>query len=286
LIEGITMPFDTTSCFPYAHSVIGSMDDLNAAQVEDVQAFFNQYYAPNNATLTVVGDFEPAEAKRLVAQYFADIPRSPDPPRPSCAVRTARGAQVKNWEDPLANLPGVIMIYLVPAHRDPDTRPLQLLASILGSGESSRLNRSLVRGSKTAVQSGAQMDSRKRAGLFFTLAIANQGASPDTIKAQLEAEMARVATEGVTDQELTKVKNEFRAGDIFGRQTTLAIAEELQHFAHFHDSLEEIQTDLDGYMAVTPADIQRVAKKYLTPENSYALMIVPKPKTSGEEGSR
>jgi len=285
-IEGITMPFDSASCFPYSHSVIGSMDDLNAAKVEDVQAFFDLYYAPNNATLTVVGDVDRGEAKRLITEYFGDIPRAKEPPRPSCELRPAQGARLMKWEDPLANLPGVVLIYPLPAHRNPDTRPLQLLASILGSGESSRLNRSLVREAKTAVQSGAQMDSRRRAGLFFTLAIANQGASPDTLKAQLEAEMARILADGVTDQELTKVKNEFRANDIFGRQTTFAIAEELQHYAHYHDSLEEIYTDLDGYMAVTPADIQRVARQYLTPENSYALMIVPKPKTAGEEGSR
>jgi predicted Zn-dependent peptidase len=285
-IEGITLPFDTTSCFSYSHSVIGSMDDLNAAEVEDVQAFFDLYYAPNNATLTIVGDFEPSEVRDLVKTYFGDIPRAADPPRPTCKVQFAQGARVRNWEDPLANLPGVVLIFPTPAHREADSRPLQFLASILGAGESSRLNRALVREAKTAVQSAAQVDSRRHAGLFFAFAIANQGVSPDTLKTQLESEIARIAAEGVTAEELAKAKNAFRANDIFGRQTTFAIAEELQHYAHYHDDINDIHTDLDGYMAVTAADIQRVAREYLTPENSYTLMIVPAPETTGPEGTR
>ncbi len=119
------------------------------------------------------------------------------------------------------------------------------------------------------------MSSRRGPGLFAAIAIANQGFTTDTIKAQLQEQVAKVLAEGVTEQELTKAKNSFRAQDVFGRQTTFAIAEELQHFAHFHESLDEIHTDLDGYMQVTAADIQRVAEKYLVPENSLTIIIVP-----------
>ncbi|NIM51516.1 MAG: insulinase family protein [Gemmatimonadales bacterium] len=275
IIEGTTLLFDSTTCFPYSHSVIGSMDDLDAAQVEDVQAFFDLYYAPNNATLTVVGDFEPADAKRLIDQYYGDIPRGRDAPRPECQVTYGQGAGERVWEDKLATLPGVIIAYLAPPHAHPDTRALQLLSTILGAGESSRLNRALVRDAKTAVVSVVQMSSRRGPGLFAAIAIANQGFTTDTIKAQLQEQVAKVLAEGVTEQELTKAKNSFRAQDVFGRQTTFAIAEELQHFAHFHESLDEIHTDLDGYMQVTAADIQRVAEKYLVPENSLTIIIVP-----------
>ncbi len=276
LTEGITLLYDSTTCFGYAHSVIGSMADLDAARVSDVRAFFNLYYAPNNATLTVVGDFASAVAKQLIGQYFGDIPRGRERPPVSCRADVGVGARRRVWEDEHANLPAVIIAYRTPAHRDQDTPALALLSTILGGGESSRLNRALVRQARTALAAGTQSASRLGPGFFSVFAVANQGTGPDTLERQLSAEVRRIIEAGVTAEELSKARNDFRAANIFGRQTTMQVAERLQHYAHLHDSLEEMGTDLDRYMAVTAEDIRRVAGKYLAPDNSLTIVVIPK----------
>jgi len=274
--EGLTTAFDSTACFGYSHSVIGSMDDLNAATTPDVQEFFDLYSAPNNAPLTLVGDFDPDEARRLVQEYFGSIPRGIDPPVPTCTVAFAAGAEQIVWEDPLANLPAVLTAYLVPEHKHDDIPALTLLQSILGQGESSRLNRALVREQQTALQALVFLDGRRWPGQFITLAIANAGQSADTLTVALRAEVARIVAEGVTAEELEKARNAFRRSAVFGRQTSMGVAEELQHFAHFHDDIDEINTDLERYLRVTADDIQRVAATYLVPANSLTILVVPK----------
>ncbi len=112
--------------------------------------------------------------------------------------------------------------------------------------------------------------------LFLAIAIANQGAEAETLEQQLSEQVARIVTDGVTDREMEKARNDFRASHVFGMQTSMQIAERIQHYVHYHESLDEIHTDLKQYLAVTPADIQRVAAKYLVPANSYTITIVPK----------
>jgi predicted Zn-dependent peptidase len=276
LTEGITLLYDSTACFGYAHSVIGSMADLDSAKVGEVQAFFDLYYAPSNATLAMVGDLDPADARRLVQQYFGDIPRGRTPPPAACAYRMATGARRRVWEDQQANLPAVILAYRIPPHTDADTPALTLLSTILGGGESSRLHRSLVRQAKTALAAGTQSASRRGPGFFLAFAIANQGVGADTLERQLAAEIAGVADRGVTPEELTKARNDFRAANIFGMQSSMQIAERLQHYAHFHDSLDDMRTDLDRYTSLKAADLQRVAARYLARENVFTIVVVPR----------
>jgi predicted Zn-dependent peptidase len=276
--EGLTSAFDSTTCFAYSHTVIGSMDDLNAATTPDVQQFFDLYYAPNNATLTVVGDFAVDEAKALIRRYFDDIPRGAEPPRPECQVAYGAGEHEKLWEDPLANLPAVLMAFMVPEHRHGDSPALALLQSVLGEGESSRLNRALVREQQVALQSGAFLDSRVGPGQFIGFAIANQGQTADTLVAALRAAIAEIAEHGITPEELAKAKNAFRRDFVFGRQTSMGIAESIQHYKHLHGDAAEINRDLDRYLAVTAADIQRVARLYLVPANATTIRVVPKGK--------
>src|SRR3989449_11619042 len=131
-------PFDSAGCFAYAHTVIGSMDDLNAGQLSDVRAFFDTYYAPNNATLVVVGDFRPLELRRYVNQFFSEIPRHAEPPPVSCTARLSPGIERREVTDRHANLPAGLRIYRAPPHTDPGTRALELLNRILRPGESAR----------------------------------------------------------------------------------------------------------------------------------------------------
>ncbi len=275
-LEASAQVYDSAGCFGYGHTNIGSMEDLDSAKVEDVQAFFDMYYVPNNATLVVAGDFDPGEAKRLIRRYFGDIPRGPSHAPFECAYEFGKGARSRTWVDEHANLPAVVIAYRIPPHATDDTRALRLLSTILGGGESSRLNKTMVREEKSAVQALSQVNSRRGPGMFLTIAIANQGVDGKTLSNQLATQIKRISDDGVTDAEIEKAKNDFRSGYIFGIQTGMERAERLQHYIHFHNDLSEVGTDLDEYSQVTAADVQRVAAKYLVPENSFAITIVPK----------
>lgn len=282
LVDSLPTMFDATSCFAYSHSIIGSMDDLNAASVEDVQAFFDEYYRPNNATLVIAGDFQPADARRLVTQYFGEIPRGPAPPPVDCRAQGATGREVvRRVVDRNAALPAALTAYRTVGPSHADHPALELLATILGAGESSRLNRSMVRESKVAVAAQSMFNPfgpMRGAGIFGVLAIANQGVSVDSMQAQLLREVSASA-EAVTQEELTKAKNAWRAGTIFSRQEAQNVSEAVHYAAMYLGSPEAVNTDAARYAAVTVADLRRVARTYLRPDNSLTLQIVP-------EGSR
>ncbi len=280
--DGLTWPFDSTSCFPYAHTVIGSMADLDAAKVPDVQAFFDTYYAPNNATLVVVGDFSPTELRRLVNQYFAGVPSHAAPEAPRCdtggGAASAKGAQRREVRDPQANLDLVMRLYRIPEHRSADTPALEILNIILGQGESSRLNVSVVRRDKAAVGAGAVLNpygSRNGPGVLAAYGIVNQRVSADRLDSLLSLQLDSIRANGITADELDKAKNVLRAGFIDNRETTLGKAEELHHYLTFHSSIDEINTDLDKLLAVTSDDVKRVANTYLAPANLTLLIVRP-----------
>ncbi len=280
-VDSLPTMFDREACFAYAHSIIGSMDDLNAATVDDVKAFFDLYYAPNNAILVIAGDFDPAATRQMVRDYFGGIPRGRAAPAVQCAPQAATGREaVKRIADRNATLPAVLTAYrtVPPAHADYPA--LELLSTIVGAGESSRLNRALVRDAKSAVAAQSLFNPfgpMRGAGIFGALAIANQGVSPDSLRAQLAAQL-RTSAEGITAEELTKAKNAWRATTIFGRQTALAMSEAVHYAAMYLGSPEAVNTDAARYEAVTLADLRRVAQTYLRPDNSLTLVIVPEGK--------
>ena len=276
LFEDSYAIFDSSSCFPYSHSVIGSMADLDAATPQDAAAFHSQHYGPNNATLVVVGDFQAAEAKKLISEYFADIPKGPTEGPVACNQKFNTGTVRRSIKDEKANLPAAIVVYRVPEYRSPDYPALELLSTIIGQGESSRLNRILAREKRSAVQAFSFIDPfgpRNGPGLFMAAALSNQGVSADTVDAQIEAEMARLVKDGVTEEELTKAKNQRRASIITERQHVANVAESLQSANQFLGSPDSVNTNSNRYNRVTVADIKRVAAKYLIPDNMLVLLV-------------
>jgi zinc protease len=277
VVDSIASLYDRDKCFAYAHSVVGSMADLNAAKVEDVSAFFKLYYAPNNASLVVAGDFVPAEAKKLIEQYFGEVPRVASPPKVSCDQPYNTGTMRRTVTDKNATLPAAVSFYRVPEEAHEDHPAIELLATILGQGESSRLNRTVVREAKAAAaaQTLGLYGPTRGPNALAVLAIANQGFKVDSVERLVAAQVQRIAADGVTDQELTKAKNAFRAGKIMERESALNVAESVHYAETFLGDPLKVNTDLARYGAVTVADIKRVAAKYLTPANSLVLLIVP-----------
>ena len=276
--------YDSTSCFPYAHSVIGSMEDLDAAELDDVQAFFDTHYVPGNATLAVVGAFDPEEVRALIQEYFSPIPPGEVPPEPECTEPFSHLPVKEEVADPNANLPAVFVSYgAVPADH-PDRHALRVLTSILGTGETSRLHQGLVRESQVAVDASSFALFRKDPGLLVFLAIANQGIEPEELLEALDREVERIVEEGVTPEEVERAGNRQRANEILERQTVMGRAEALQRYNHFHGTPEAIRGDLEGYLAVTPEDVQEVARRYLDPENRAVLITRPGPSAEEADG--
>jgi len=263
---------------PYRHTVIGTMDDLNAASTQDVIDFYNQYYVPNNATIVLAGDITLAQAKQYANQYFAAIPRGktaiPAMPEAAAVPRTDGERRVK-VEDKLASVPMLVIGYTTPPHSNNDSYALSLLANILGRGESSRLNQAIVKEAKVANFVGAFPDSRAKGGYFGIQTQPTQGNDVAKLEELIYAQIDKVQKDGVTPQELDKAKRQFIAGQIMQRQTVLSKAEALQHARFMHGDLEAANTDLGKYDAVTADDIRRVAQKYLTPANRTVITIVP-----------
>src|SRR5438876_2881595 len=224
--DGLTWPFDSATCFPYAHTVIGSMADLDAAKLPDVQAFFDSYYAPNNATLVVVGDFAPSELRSLVNQYFAGAPSHAVPEAPRCdAATTGSAPKRREVHDAQANLDALLRIYRIPEHRHADTPALEILNIILGQGESSRLNVSVVRRDKAAVATGAILNpfgSRNGPGVWVAYGIVNQGVSANRMDSLIGIQLDSIRANGITPAELEKAKNVLRAGFSGNRERAAA----------------------------------------------------------------
>ena len=278
LFEQVYKTIDSAACYPYSHSIIGSMADLDAAKTSDVQAFFKTYYAPNNATLVVTGDFDPAATKQLVAQYFGDIPRADPAPTVTCNPQAVfnLGARRERVLDTKATLPAVFKAYMIPAYDSPDYPALELLGTILGRGESSRLNRSLVREAKVAVGTQTFVNlfgPRRGPGQFALFAVANAGVAIDTLDARLGDVIAKIVGDGLTEDELTKAKNNYRADAIRERQRALSLAQALERANLFLGAPEKLDTDIDRYAAVTVADVKRAAATYLRPDNSMTFII-------------
>ena len=284
--DGLTLPFDSAACFPYAHTVIGSMADLDSAKLPDVQAFFDTYYAPNNATLVVVGDFAPVDLRRLVNQYFAGVPSHPAPEAPRCQVAPSTAARRREVHDAHANLDAVLRMYRIPEHRGADTPAIEILNIILGQGESSRLNVAVVRRAKAAVATGTILNpygSRNGPGVWVIYGIVNQGISADTLDGALGTQLDSIRANGISAAELEKAKNVLRAGFIGNRETTLGKAEELHHYRTFHNTLDEINSDLDRMLAVTSDDVKRVANTYLAPNNLTLVIVRAGPAAGGAQ---
>jgi predicted Zn-dependent peptidase len=270
-----TGPYDPRTCFAYGHSVIGSMEDLNAARIEDVQQFFRTYYAPNNATLTLVGDFDPAVARRLVQEYFGAIPSGPAPPPVECNEPFRNLPRRDTIRDANATLPAILASYGAVPLGHPDSYALELLGSIMGDGASSRFNQRLVKQERAAGFAVLFRDLRRGPGLVTAYARANQGVDAGRLEQLIDEEIARVVSGGVTDAELQRAKNQTRARFIRSLQTAMGKAEALQRYTLYFGDPAAIRTAMDPYMAVTAADVQRVARQYLRPENRAVVITLP-----------
>jgi predicted Zn-dependent peptidase len=262
--------------YAYKHSVIGSMEDLNAATLDDVKAFFKRYYAPNNAVLTLVGDFKSDEALAKIKKYFGDIPAQPTPPRPDISEPAQKEVRRKTLEDKFAQVPLIQIAYKAPPSNEQDFVALDVLGDILSTGDSSRLYQSLVKEKQLALQIQEFSNGHRGPSLIEFLAFVKPGVDPNEIEKALTAEIERIKTEGVTEKELEKIRMRDEREDVSRLQSSMTRAIELGQYAvYFHDP-NMINTLVDKVHKVTREDIQRVAKTYLIDAHKTVIITMPK----------
>lgn len=263
---------------PYRHMTIGSMEDLDHASVEDVQAFYNTYYVPNNTVLVIVGDFETPVAESLVQQNFAPLTGGPEPFSraarniPLEPPQTAKRAVKLERE---VSLPAFVEGYHMPADGTADAYPLRLAAKILSEGESSRIYRHLVYEKQMAVQAQSEGNFTEDPNLFFVMAVLNPGHTPQEGEAEVAMEIERLKAVPVSEEELKKAKSQVLRDFILSRQSNQSRAEELGYAAVVLKNPNLLDAELDRFLEVKAEEIQRAARKYFVPDNLTVVEVYP-----------
>jgi zinc protease len=261
---------------PYKRPGIGSIADLDAATVENVQKFHTTYYRPDNATLLVVGDFDPRQFDAWVDKYFGPI-QKPDLPLPRVQTKEAERTGEKRFTEYGANvpLPAVGITYLVPSEKSEDAPALTMADIILSQGRSSRLYQALIYQQQVAQSTNANADLREDAGLFELTAIVAAGKKPEDAEAALRAEIKKLQDTPVSAAELEKAQNQIITSQLRQRETNNGKANALGRAAVLLGDPNRVNTALEKLQAVTAADVQRIANKYFTDRNRYVFFYLP-----------
>ena len=259
---------------PYRYLTIGRHEDLEGASLEDVLGFYKTWYVPANATLTIAGDFDTAEAKALVDKWFGKFPKSQKPAVIEVPAPTVK-AQEREIQDEFAKLRQMQWAWHSPALFDAGDAELDLIASILGGGEASRLYKLLVVEKGLAQGVSAFQASMQMSSYFGVVVTLRSEADADEVERLVEAEIAKLRQELVTDRELKRAVTQYEAGAVRRLEDLLARAERLQSYNHYLGNPDSISYDLDRYRKATAASLRDHARQYLAPERQIELVTVP-----------
>lgn len=256
---------------PYHWGVMGSMEHLEAAKEADYKQFYADYYVPNNAILSIAGDIDKAAAKKLIDQYFATIPRGNGTIKRPSVVEPQLGKEVRDTVYDNIQLPAVVMAYRIPAQGTEDTYALQMLNTILSTGQSSRLYRALVDEQQEAVFVGNFPLLLEDPGLSIAFGVATMGVSPKQLQQSIDEQVEKLQADLISEREFQKVRNQIEADFVSRNGTVAGIAESLANYEMYFGDANLINTELERYMKVTREDIRRVAKQYYLPNNRVVL---------------
>ena len=269
---------------PYKRPTIGSIEDLDAAALKDVQEFHATYYRPDNATLVVVGDFEQKQLDGWIDKYFGPIAK-PAKPLPRVEVKEpARKSEIRLTEYGRNDLPAVGITYLTPRQSDPDSDVLRVADALLSAGESSRLYHSLVYTQQLAAEVDSSAEVREDASLFVLTAVLSEGKKVEDAEKSLLAEIRKLQDTPVPAAELEKAKNQIITNQLRQLETSNGKALALGEAAVLLGDAARVNTDLARLQAVTAADIQRVMKKYFTDTNRFVFYYLPEAMKPAKEG--
>ncbi len=264
---------------PFHHSLMGSMEDLSAASLDDIAHFFRTFYTPDNAALTIAGDFDLSEARALIDRYFGSIPRGAGkPPLASTELSSRFGSWHREVVEDNVMLPRLMLSFRSPAFGTDAYYAASVCGAILGHGRGSRLYRALVRDKEIAAEASAStLDLTKGTDLLIVDVVARPEVSVESLEAAVAAEIDRLHTDGVTPDEVDRAKALIETGFISSMQTAESRADKLSLFATYFDDPARLNGETDRYAAVTVEAVNRFAHKCLGPDNRASLLYVPKP---------
>lgn len=261
---------------PYRWTPGGSPEYINKAELSEFMEFYKTYYVPNNATLSIAGDIDVAQAKKWIEDYFGPIPRGEgEVPRPNI-VEPKKTAEVRDtvWDN--IQLPAVVMGYHMPGQGEDDFYAMSMLSQLLSQGESSRFQKVIKDEKEKAVFVGAFPLPTEDPGLALMFGITNMGVEPTDLEMAMNEEIMKVKNELISEEEFKKLQNQVENDFISGNASIRGLAENLANYHVYYGDANLINTEIDRYMKVTRDDIKRVANTYLNDENRVVLYYLPK----------
>jgi len=263
---------------PYRWQPIGSMEHLNAAKKEEFLAFYKTYYVPNNAVLSIAGDFDTKALKKQIKAYFGEIPKGKNEIPKVTVVEPPLQKEIRDTIYDDIQLPGIMQAYRIPAQGTKDFYALEMLSMLLSEGESSRLNKKCVQESEKAMYAFSFPYPTEHPGLFLIMAIVNGETPPQDLENEIQGEIDRVKTELISDKEYQKLRNSIESNFVYNFNSMIGIAENLANYHMYYGDANLINKELDRYLSVTKEDIKRVANQYLNTNNRVILYYLPKEK--------
>lgn len=261
---------------PYHWQPIGSMEDLDAATLDEFKAFFKKYYVPNNAVITIAGDINIDETKKLVADYFADIPKGPAIVQPSVTEAPISKEIIDSAYDVNIKIPAIIASYRIPGLATNDSKVLQMISTYLSGGASSKLYKKMVDDKKNAMQVGAFNLALEDYGAYITYALPNNETPLPELLKDIDDEVAKVQTDLISEQDYNKLMNQFENDFVNSNTSMLGVAENLSDAYIYYKNTNYINEQLSEIRKITREEIRSVAKKYLNKNQRVVLYYLPK----------
>lgn len=261
---------------PYRWAPIGSMEHLDAATLEEFQAFNKKYYVPNNAVLVVAGDLNNIpKTKEWINKYFGAIPKGKEVVVEKFVEEPITTSLKANYQDPNIQKPMVVASYRTPSMKTRDARVLDMISTVLSEGKSSRLYKKIVDDKKMALQIGAFNYSQEDYGMYILYGMPQGTNTSEDIVKEIDHEIVKLQTELLTDKEMQKLKNIYENNYVNGNSNVEGIAENLASYYLLHGDINLINTEIEMYRSITAQEIRDVAKKYLNPNQRLLLDYVP-----------
>lgn len=262
---------------PYRNTTIGSMEDIEAATLEEFQAFNKKFYVPNNAVLVVAGDFEKNQAKEWIQNYFGTIKKGETIAKQTFVEEPITQTLKATYVDPNIQTPMILTSYRIPSMKTRDARILDLISTLLSDGKSSRLYKKIVDDKKLALQIGAFTYSNEDYGMYVIYGLPLGENTTETILKEIDDEITRLQTDFISENELQRLENVTDNRFVNNNATVEGIAENLATYYLLYGDVNLINTEIDLYHSITREEIMAVAKKYLNPNQRLILDYVPSP---------
>lgn len=260
---------------PYRWTTIGEMEHLDAATLEEFQAFNKKFYIPNNAVLVVAGDFDPAQAKTWIKDYFGAIQKGTPVTRQKFEEAPITQTLKATWQDPNIQIPMMVATYRTPSMKTRDARILDMISSYLSDGKSSKLYKKVVDDKKMALQIGAFNYSQEDYGMYILYGMPMGQNTTESLLKEVDEEIVKLQSDLISEKDFQKLQNKFENQYVNSNASVEGIAENLASYYLLYGDVNLINTEIDIYRSITREEIREAAKKYLNPNQRLILDYVP-----------